>query len=179
MNKNWTEYEKYLHMNAMRMRDNPTPPEKALFDRLTKAKVDFLFQVVIGRYIADFVIPAKMIIIELDGTFHRKAFKKPYDKKRDEFLRICGFHVRRQANARMERIGMAYLKEGPMVKRSVFRAAKRKAHELCAEYYESRNAEIELSAIDREHKKMVETDRKRSIIVIKTVYEYTPGWDNE
>ena len=58
--------------------------------------IPFDFQVVFGYYIADFVFPTRMLILELDGKSHKKT--KQWDEKRDRFLSTLGFAVWRITN---------------------------------------------------------------------------------
>jgi very-short-patch-repair endonuclease len=50
----------------------------------------------IGRYIVDFVCPAKRLIVEVDGGQHAES---AYDEARDAWLIAQGFRVRRFWNA--------------------------------------------------------------------------------
>lgn len=59
--------------------------------------VSFDFQVRIGFYIADFVFPAHMLIIEIDGSSHKG--REDHDAARDRFLVAHGFTVWRIPNA--------------------------------------------------------------------------------
>lgn len=59
--------------------------------------VSFDFQVRIGFYIADFVFPAQMLIVEIDGSSHKG--REEHDAARDRFLVAHGFTVWRIPNA--------------------------------------------------------------------------------
>ena len=81
------------------LRQRMTLPEKILWQFLRGsafAGIRFRRQHPIGRYIADFYCPAKKLIIELDGEYH-KNFRRE-DKDRDDFLRNNGFRVLRFTN---------------------------------------------------------------------------------
>lgn len=79
---------------AEEMRNCPTDAEKAFMDRLIEARIIFRFQVVIGCYIADFVIGKT--VVEVDGSSHNK--RKEYDRKRTDFLKSMGYNVIRVKN---------------------------------------------------------------------------------
>lgn len=55
------------------MRAAPTPSEAALWRALRARQlgVEVRRQVVIGEFIADFVVPAAWLVIEVDGGAHR------------------------------------------------------------------------------------------------------------
>ena len=53
--------------------------------------VHFRRQHVIGKYIADFCVPRKKIIIELDGGQHLD--QEEYDAERTKFLESKGYRV--------------------------------------------------------------------------------------
>ena len=85
---------KGLTQVARDLRNNLTEAEKHLWYglRLNNLGVKFRRQVVIGRYIADFVCFEKKLVIEVDGGQHRNSQK---DEVRDEWLRREGFKVLR------------------------------------------------------------------------------------
>src|SRR6267378_2138111 len=66
--------------------ENPTKAQKAFEERLRDAKILFEPQVIIGFYLADIVIPRKMIVIELDGGIHDDPRQRSHDKRRDRFI---------------------------------------------------------------------------------------------
>jgi very-short-patch-repair endonuclease len=81
------------------MRKEPTEPEKRLWNRaLSRSQLGgfkFRRQAVIGPFIADFLCPAKALIVEVDGWTHDDAAK---DARRDAALRELGFTVLRFTN---------------------------------------------------------------------------------
>jgi very-short-patch-repair endonuclease len=88
----------WLHQRAREMRRNPTEPEKRLWRNLSNSQLGglkFRRQEVIGPFIADFMCPARSLIIEVDGDSH-DATK---DRLRDEELAAFGFLVVRVTNA--------------------------------------------------------------------------------
>lgn len=88
----------WLHARAREMRRNPTEPEKRLWRNLSNGQLEglkFRRQEVIGRFIADFMCPARSLIIEVDGDTHDEV----KDRLRDEQLAEAGFLVLRVTNS--------------------------------------------------------------------------------
>src|SRR5680860_706898 len=56
-------------------------------------------QVPIGKYIADFAILKKKLIIEVDGEYHFEASQKDHDRRRDTWLISQGYKVLRFTTA--------------------------------------------------------------------------------
>jgi very-short-patch-repair endonuclease len=82
-----------LHGFAQQMRREPTEPEKRLWRRLSRSQLGgfkFRRQAVIGPFIADFLCPAKALIVEVNGWTHDDARA---DVRRDAALRSLGFAV--------------------------------------------------------------------------------------
>lgn len=87
---------KHIKKFADRMRRHLSSTELMFLRRLTLGNVSsFDFQVRIGFYVADFVFPSKMLIIELDGPSH----DADHDAKRDEWLGQAGFTIWRVTNS--------------------------------------------------------------------------------
>ena len=87
----------WLHQRAREMRRNPTEPEKRLWRNLSNGQLDglkFRRQEVIGPYIADFMCPARSLIVEIDGDTHGDA----KDRLRDDALAGFGLLVLRVTN---------------------------------------------------------------------------------
>lgn len=86
-----------LKDRADSLRANATPSELIA---LTEIKKMYAFenQLVFGFFILDFVIPQKMLIVEIDGGIHR--FRAEKDQVRDEFCRARGMKVLRVPNGR-------------------------------------------------------------------------------
>lgn len=76
-------------------------------------KLRFDFQVVIGFYIADFLLLDKMLIIELDGRHHSEQTQRTYDKRRDGFLCSYGFTVWRLPNTDVKTFDMQKILDYP------------------------------------------------------------------
>ena len=93
-NKNNLKYAKDL-------RNNPTLPEKILWEklRMNKSGCKFRRQQPIGAYIVDFVCFYPKIVIELDGGQHNDNKMLEKDFVRDEFLKKEGFRVIRIWNS--------------------------------------------------------------------------------
>ncbi len=88
----------WLYERAKEMRRNPTEPEKRLWRCLSNSQIEglkFRRQEVIGPYIADFMCPARSLIVEVDGDTHDEA----KDRLRDDVLAQFGFSVLRVTNA--------------------------------------------------------------------------------
>lgn len=87
---------KHIKKFADRMRRRLSAHELMFPRRLTLSNVAaFDFQVRIGFYVADFVFPAKMLIVEIDGLNHSPE----HDAKRDEWLARAGFTTWRIKNS--------------------------------------------------------------------------------
>ena len=92
----------WLHERAREMRRNPTEPEKRLWRNLSNGQLDelkFRRQEVIGPYIADFMCPARSLIVEVDGDTHDEG----KDRLRDDVLAQFGFLVLRVTNLEVMR----------------------------------------------------------------------------
>ena len=86
-----------LNNRAADMRRNPTEPEKRLWRALSNSQLDghkFRRQAVIGPYIADFLCPAKALVVEVDGDTH----DPDADMRRDHALARHGMRVVRVTN---------------------------------------------------------------------------------
>nr|WP_255478899.1 DUF559 domain-containing protein [Erythrobacter sp. EC-HK427] len=86
-----------LRKRARDMRRNPTEPEMRLWRNLSNSQLDglkFRRQEVIGPFIADFMCPARALIVEVDGDTHDAG----KDRLRDDELAQFGFMVVRVTN---------------------------------------------------------------------------------
>lgn len=89
-------------VRAREMRSAPVNAEKLFWSEVRSRRLGgfkFKRQFLIGPYIADFVCPEKMLVVELDGPFHDD--RAAYDADRDEFLRARGYRVMRFKNEQM------------------------------------------------------------------------------
>ena len=94
--------DEWLHDRAKEMRREPVLYERRLWKLLRDRRLErlkFRRQVVIGRYIADFVCLRHRLIVEADGPTHDASL---HDIERDAFLREQNFRVLRFANAEIE-----------------------------------------------------------------------------
>ena len=94
--ENTAEYYKHI------LEVNATYAEKLLKTFLT-GKIDFEFQKIIYTdnkhfFIADFYIPSKNLIIELDGEYHDEAKQQEKDIWRTKILKSLGYKVIRFRN---------------------------------------------------------------------------------
>jgi len=81
---------------ARTLRKDPTPPERALWQRLRRRQLagfKFRRQHSVGPYICDFACLEASVVVELDGSQHVE--QSNYDTRRDAFLRARGFRVLR------------------------------------------------------------------------------------
>ena len=82
---------KQLRSFAARMRKYPTRGEIQAALILSNLNLRYLNQVPFGFYILDFVVPSKLLVIEIDGSSHDN--KVDYDKQRDLFIQSFGLQV--------------------------------------------------------------------------------------
>ncbi len=81
---------------ARALRFNSTPAEDRLWSRLRDRRLNgfkWRRQVPVKPYIADFLCPAAMLIVELDGEQH--AEQRAYDERRTRRLEAQGYRVLR------------------------------------------------------------------------------------
>ncbi len=80
-------------------RSAPTLSEARLWQSLSGSQlgVGFRRQVVIGRYVADFVAPSARLVVEVDGGHH--ARRVGADARRDRDLQRLGYRVLRVSDA--------------------------------------------------------------------------------
>ena len=101
-----TRYErpvtKFRLRCATKLKNNPTKTELRAIEILKSLGIDYEFNYLIKRYIVDFYIPSKNMIIELDGFYHKKQKRK--DMLRDSFLWRNGYKVHRLWNSEVEKI---------------------------------------------------------------------------
>lgn len=92
----------WLHSRAKAMRREPVLYERRLWAILRDrglAGLKFRRQVVMGRYIADFVCLRHRLIVEADGPQHEDRVE---DAERDAWFREEGFRVLRFPNQMIE-----------------------------------------------------------------------------
>jgi very-short-patch-repair endonuclease len=84
---------------AAAFRAAPTTTESLLWEALRAEKLGVRFrrQVVLGRYIADFLSPRAKLVVEVDGEVH--AGRTGADARRDRDLGRMGYRVLRLPRA--------------------------------------------------------------------------------
>jgi very-short-patch-repair endonuclease len=105
---------------ARRLRNNPTPEEKLLWDFLRKDKVlqkrilrqhPIIFESNANEhffYIPDFYCASAKVIIEVDGRIH--DYQKDRDQHRDEILKHFGLRILRIKNEELSNISEVIIK---------------------------------------------------------------------
>jgi very-short-patch-repair endonuclease len=94
-----------LVSKARILRNNMTRAEIILWSRLREKKInDYKFrrQQIIFDYIVDFYCHDLKLIIEVDGEMHSLLENKKYDSKRDNILKLNGYHIIRLSNVEVE-----------------------------------------------------------------------------
>lgn len=94
--------KKKLKAYARRMRNNPTNSEEKARVLLKKARIPFRQQVPFKYYILDFIISNRLLVLEVDGGYHKERTLK--DKKRDEFCKKMGLKVLRIQNENVDTV---------------------------------------------------------------------------
>jgi very-short-patch-repair endonuclease len=79
-----------------KLKTHMTKEEKYVEDQLKLIGIEYKKQMILGFYIMDFILPTKMINIEVDGGIHKETAKRDY--LRDKFTNKCGFIVIRIKN---------------------------------------------------------------------------------
>lgn len=107
-------YRRRKKMYGDVLRTQLTTYEAGFLRKLALANIcPFDFQVAIGPYFVDFVLPTKMVVIELDGSQHGLPAAQDYDQKRTEFLMRHGFTVLRIPNKDSASYSLDRFKEWP------------------------------------------------------------------
>lgn len=86
------------------LRQKTTKQENKLwYDYLSKHKLKFCRQFVIGNYIVDFYCNSKKLIIELDGGQHYEEDALRYDEERTKYFNELGIRVIRFTNTDIDK----------------------------------------------------------------------------
>jgi very-short-patch-repair endonuclease len=96
---------KELVGRARVLRKNMTKAEIILWSRIRSKKINgykFRRQQPLLDYIVDFYCNELKLIIEVDGEIHSFSERKSYDIKRDNNLKINGYHIIRLSNLEVE-----------------------------------------------------------------------------
>ena len=84
---------------ARSLRNASTEGEKRLWSELRQFRriygLHVRRQAPIGRYVADFVIQSRRLVIEVDGEFHALPNRQIADARRDEWLKSQGYRTLR------------------------------------------------------------------------------------
>ena len=90
--------------NARSLRKNMTRQERHLwYDFLRYAEPRFRRQVIIGKYIVDFLCHEAKLVIELDGSQHYEQQEILNDNARTAYLHDQGLRVLRLSNYEVDR----------------------------------------------------------------------------
>ena len=93
------EYNKELITLAKNLRKKQTPEEHLLWKNfLSKYRIRFQRQKVIGNFIADFYCHEAKLIVEIDGAQHYSAGGLQRDSERAEILNTYGLQIIRFTN---------------------------------------------------------------------------------
>ena len=84
-----------LQHRAQLQRSNPSWPEQLLWQAIRSGQlgVPFRRQVVLGRYVVDFVALQTKLVVEVDGRCHEQ--RRVADARRDRKLARLGYRVLR------------------------------------------------------------------------------------
>jgi very-short-patch-repair endonuclease len=97
------ENEKRSRPFARRLRRELTEAETILWSYLQRRAsiycVHFRRQHPIGPYVADFACVTARLIVEVDGATHCSDSELRHDRRRDAYLRRCGWRVLRVTNS--------------------------------------------------------------------------------
>jgi len=89
------KFQELLAGRALFMRHNPTDTERALWFQLSGKKLGVAFkrQVVVHRFVVDYLAPPVRLIVEVDGLCHSRRVSA--DARRDRVLQRLGYRVLR------------------------------------------------------------------------------------
>lgn len=105
--------KRQLKIYAKKLKDNPTKSESIAKKLLKKANIPFREQIPFKYYILDFIVTNRLLIVEIDGGYHKNRSLK--DKKRDIFCNEMGLKVLRIKNENVNSI-IKKVKKYPIVK---------------------------------------------------------------
>jgi len=111
-----------------KMRSKPTEAEDKFSKRLFEQKINFKQQMILGFFICDFVLPDKMLVIEIDGPVHEEHYI--YDKIRTTFIERTGLTVIRLKNEDVEKFDLYQIHRLPNYPEKYFRSALGKGNSL-------------------------------------------------
>jgi hypothetical protein len=71
-----------------------TKPERKMKELLDQLGVEYIFQYPIGKYLCDFYVPSRNLVIEVDGEYwHNYPDGREVDKTKDGYLKGNGYKV--------------------------------------------------------------------------------------
>lgn len=105
--------KKQLKIYAKKLKENPTKSEIVAKKLIKKANIPFMEQIPFKYYILDFIITNRLLIVEIDGGYHKNRREK--DKQRDIFCNKMGLKVLRIKNENVNSI-IRKIKNYPKVK---------------------------------------------------------------
>ena len=94
-----------IFSNARELRNRETAAEKLLWERLKNNKLNgfrFKRQHPILTYVADFYCHKAKLVIEIDGSYHKRKRQKNYDKYRTQIMNELGLTVIRFSNFELQ-----------------------------------------------------------------------------
>ncbi|MFW9606187.1 MAG: endonuclease domain-containing protein [Pseudomonas sp.] len=97
-------YSRALKYPARTLRNHMTDAEQRLWACIRRQKIEgvaFYRQKPLLGYVVDFYCAAAMLVIEVDGEYHRTAAQCAQDKQRTEDLESLGIKVLRFENAQI------------------------------------------------------------------------------
>ena len=117
-----------LLQRAENMRFNPTKAEKEFRNKLDSKKIKYKNQLVIGKYIVDFLVGNT--IYEIDGDSH--IGREEYDAERDKFLTQKGYKVIRILNSEVAtyKIKSKSTQKGGLITKEYLRSLTSKSKEF-------------------------------------------------
>jgi very-short-patch-repair endonuclease len=137
------DHDRMLEQTRERLLRNPPWAQKAFERRLIESQIPFESEVIIGFYLADIVVPHKLIVIDLDGSIHDESWQRLRDKRKDAFLLIdIGFYIVRIRNVDLETYSLAEIEAFRDVPEAEYLAAIRLAYDKKREFFSEREQEI-------------------------------------
>lgn len=155
--------EKELQNQSLLMIKNPTYHEVLFKNKLTLHNTKYLTQVVIGFYIADFVFPERVLIVELDGTQHKTTEGLAHDKSRDNFLKSLGFNIVRIDNVHVKEFDLSSLLCLPILDSAIYQKALNFSKEVFNKIYKFDQQKVkELTRTPQPRLQKTKTHKKKS-----------------
>ncbi len=99
------ERQKRMHHLINKQKSKGTLIEKIMIGIFDKFNIHYEYQKPIGRYVVDFYLPDKNLIIECDGAYwHNRKEALESDKIREQFLIQCEYKVKRMLETRIKKL---------------------------------------------------------------------------